>query len=50
MFRYVLQTGLKSSVGDPEPQPDLLVTSTDPAPDPSIMKQKEKKTLISTVL
>jgi hypothetical protein len=33
-----------------DPHPDPLVTSTDPAPDPSIIKQNSKKTLISTVL
>ncbi len=26
--------------GPPDPHPDPLVTSTDPAPDPSIIKQK----------
>ncbi len=35
-----------------DPHPDSLVTSTDPdpAPDPSIIKQIVRKTLISTVL
>jgi hypothetical protein len=28
------------SFADPDPHPDPLVTSTDPAPDPSIIKQK----------
>ncbi len=37
-------------LGLPDPRPDPLVTSMDPAPDPSIIKQKEKKILISTVL
>jgi hypothetical protein len=35
----------------PDPYPDLLVTSTNPAPDPSLIKQKKVlKNLISTVL
>jgi hypothetical protein len=31
---------VSSSVVDPDPHPDPLVTSTDPAPDPSIINQK----------
>ncbi len=38
-------------LGLPDPHPDPLVTRTDPAQDPSIIKQKiVRKTLISTVL
>ncbi len=32
-------------LGLPYPHPDLLVASTDTAPDPSILNQKQKKTL-----
>jgi hypothetical protein len=36
-------------LGFPDPHPDPLITSTDPAPDPapdpSIIKQKSKKNL-----
>jgi hypothetical protein len=32
-------------LGLPDPHPDRLVTSTDPAPDPSIIKQNSKKNL-----
>jgi hypothetical protein len=60
----IVSINVNSSVADPDPfrirmflglsdsLPDPFVTSTDPAPDPSIiMKQKIlRKTLISTVL
>jgi hypothetical protein len=37
-------------LGLPDPHPDPLVTSTDPSPDPYIIKQKNlRKTLISRV-
>jgi hypothetical protein len=32
-------------LGLPDPHPDPIVTSTDPAPDPSIIKQNSKKNL-----
>jgi hypothetical protein len=33
-------TRIRMFLGLPDPHPDQLVTSTDPAPDPSIIKQK----------
>jgi hypothetical protein len=32
-----------TSVADPDPHSDPLVTSTDPVPDPVIIKQKQKE-------
>jgi hypothetical protein len=36
---------IRMFLGLPEPHPDPLVTSTDPPPDPSIIKQNSKKNL-----
>jgi hypothetical protein len=49
--RPVLGIRIRMFSGLPDPHPDPLVTSMDPAPDPAIIKQKKgRKTLISTVL
>jgi hypothetical protein len=36
----VLWIRIRMFLGFPDPHPDTLVKSTDPAPDPSIIKQK----------
>ncbi len=38
--KSVLRIQNRMFLGLPNPHPDPLVTSTDPAPDPSIIKQK----------
>jgi hypothetical protein len=51
LFPPVLGIRIRMFLSLPDPHPDQLVTSTDPAPDPSIINGKVvRKTLISTVL
>jgi hypothetical protein len=51
MYLEDIKAWVYISVADPDPHPDPLVTSSDPARDPSNLRQKiVRKTLISTVL
>jgi hypothetical protein len=46
----VLRIRIRMFLGLPDPHPDPLVTSTDPALDPQTSSKNSKKPLISTVL
>jgi hypothetical protein len=43
MMEFLLRIRTRKYVGLADPLPDLLVTSTDPASDPSIIMQNSKK-------